>query len=201
MRSLGGVGGGSGNTPTLLMKEMTEIATQDEDCLGGKALYFNVNCEIAKIFTPESLERQMFYLACPTCKKKVIDDGTGYRCENCYKTYEDAVPTYNFSMAIQDHSEQRIVNCLGEVGEAILGMKCNEFYTLHEDLDQVKQLGLAQQWKQLTLTIRAKFDANGLSTSQDEGPNIRYSAIRAVPTNFKDHSSLLLKRLNLYAKM
>ena len=27
--------------------------------------------------------RPMFYLACGTCKKKVLDEPEGYRCENC----------------------------------------------------------------------------------------------------------------------
>lgn len=106
--------------------------------MGGKAVYFNINCEVAKIFTPESAERQMFYLACPACKKKVIDDGCGYRCENCQRTHQDAVPTYNFSIVIQDNTGSQLINCLGDVGETILGMKCCDFYTIHEDLDQVK---------------------------------------------------------------
>lgn len=41
--------------------------------------------------------RPMYYLACPACKKKVLDEVGGYRCENCSKSYGEAVPTYNFS--------------------------------------------------------------------------------------------------------
>ena len=82
----------------------------------------------------------MFYLACPSCRKKVIDDGYGYRCENCDKTHDDAAPIYNFSMKIQDSSGAQTVSCLGEVGESILGMKCTDFYTVHEDIEQVRTL-------------------------------------------------------------
>ena len=50
----------------------------------------------------------MFYLGCPVCKKKVVDDGQGYRCEKCMKTHEDAVPTYNFSIRVSDCTDSMI---------------------------------------------------------------------------------------------
>jgi len=63
----------------------------------------------------------MFYLACPQCKKKVSDEQGGYRCENCDKSFGEAVPTYNFSFMFSDYTSKITVSCLGEVGEAILG--------------------------------------------------------------------------------
>ncbi len=70
----------------------------------------------------------MFYLACPTCKKKVSDDGQGYRCENCARVYEDAVPTYNFSYKISDCSGSMTLQSLAESGDVVLGMNCKAFY-------------------------------------------------------------------------
>ena len=46
----------------------------------------------------------MYYLACPSCKKKVTDDSSGYHCERCDKRYDSAVPTYNYSIKISDYS-------------------------------------------------------------------------------------------------
>ena len=83
--------------------------------------------------------KQMFYLACPTCRKKVSDDGVGYRCENCNKVYDNAVPTYNFSYKISDCSGTLILQCLAESGDVILGMSCKAFYDdLHQDLERVR---------------------------------------------------------------
>lgn len=73
----------------------------------------------------------MFYLACKMCKKKVIDESNGYRCERCEKTFADAVPTYNFAMRVSDFTDTHIFNVLGDVGEAILGMTAAEFYEIH----------------------------------------------------------------------
>lgn len=70
----------------------------------------------------EQEERKPYYLACPTCKKKVTDQDNGYFCENCAKTYGEAVPTYNFSFMLSDCSSKITVQCLGEIGDSIVGM-------------------------------------------------------------------------------
>ena len=48
-----------------------------------------------------------YYLACPdeTCKKKVMEEAVGWRCENCNKTYPNCVPTYVITAKIADVSE------------------------------------------------------------------------------------------------
>jgi len=88
MRTLSSAGGGaSADTPTLLIEELTQFCAQDPQVQSGKPFYANLICEISYIFTPRDLDRGMYYLACPSCKKKVLDDGNGYRCENCAKSY------------------------------------------------------------------------------------------------------------------
>jgi DNA-directed RNA polymerase subunit RPC12/RpoP len=37
---------------------------------------------------------KMYYNACPACKKKVLDEPAGYRCEPCNKVYQNMNPTY-----------------------------------------------------------------------------------------------------------
>ena len=81
----------------------------------------------------------MFYLACPSCKKKVTNEDQGFRCDRCDKIYPDAVPTYNFSVKISDLTDTITVQCMGEIGEAFMGMPCTEFYNeIRDDLDQIK---------------------------------------------------------------
>ena len=103
---------------------------------GTKPGYYTVNCFISWIFVPEDLkDRQLFYLACITCKKRVSDCRTGYRCERCNKTYGDAVPTYNFSAKVSDLSCTISLQCLGETGEAFMGLPCTEFFEIAEDIE------------------------------------------------------------------
>ena len=103
------VGNGAGSrTPTLLLAELKAHCESDEQVQSGQPFYANVHCDISIVFTnADNLDRQCFYLACPACRKKVIDDGQGYRCENCNRSHEDAVPTYNFAFKVQD--------CTGEM--------------------------------------------------------------------------------------
>ena len=84
----------------------------------------------------------MFYLACEVCKKKVMKDvsGSGYNCESCMRTFENCVPTYNFSIRVSDCSGSLTVGCFGEIGETILGINAQQFFAMHEDIFAVKDL-------------------------------------------------------------
>ena len=47
----------------------------------------------------------MYYHACTVCKKKVLEDHAGYRCENCQRTYPESNLNYNFSVRMGDYSD------------------------------------------------------------------------------------------------
>ena len=113
------------------------------------------------IFTPQEIptERHMFYLACKDCKKKVTNEAESFHCERCSKTFDEAVPTYNFSVKVSDMSGTEIVQCMGDIGEAFMGMSCTEFYQIRDDLEQIKaQAQDCMMKKHFTLTIRARLD-------------------------------------------
>ena len=57
------------------------------------------------------------------------------------------MPSYNFTFKVQDCSSMLNLQCLGETGEQILGMKVTDFYIIHDDLEQVKQLGMSCTWR------------------------------------------------------
>jgi len=48
--------------------------------------------------------RMMYYLACPKCKKKVLQDGNKYRCEQCNKYNDTFDVKYNLTIKISDMS-------------------------------------------------------------------------------------------------
>lgn len=101
---------------------------------GDEILYFVVHCRINKIFCgDENNAKQMVYLACKQCKKKVVDEASGYRCERCMKTFPDAVPTLNFALSVSDFTDSHIFKAMGEVGEPILNKLATEFYDIHDD--------------------------------------------------------------------
>lgn len=144
MKSLGGDLNNTGESKkdaSVTISEMLHLAENNAEVMhGGKAGYYNVNCYLSWIFFDEALQRMMFYLACPTCKRKVMDNNGAYRCENCQMNYENVVPTYNFSMKISDVSGTITCNLLGETGDSIMGINCKEFFDIHQDIEQVKNI-------------------------------------------------------------
>ena len=86
-----------------------------------------------------------------------------------------------------------------------MGMKCHDFYAIHEDVEMVKSLGSAAQWKSVKLTVRAKVDQSGYSQSDFEGPQIRYSLVRCTEHvsshEIVEANKCLLNRLQEYKNM
>jgi hypothetical protein len=68
---------------------MKQLAADNQSMLSGEnAAYYVINATIQVIFCGDEMNRRnMFYLACKECKKKVSDSGNGYYCERCEKNY------------------------------------------------------------------------------------------------------------------
>ena len=66
---------------------------------------------------------KMMYNACPDCRKKVLDEPAGYRCENCNKTHSRMIPTYMLSAKISDLSGSMYIQFARELGDVIMGGK------------------------------------------------------------------------------
>ena len=79
------------DTVMTLQEMMTMLdTTNDEEILtGAKSVYFMTNCWTSWIFTTiGETARPLFYMGCTVCRKKVLDEETGYRCEKCIKVYD-----------------------------------------------------------------------------------------------------------------
>ncbi len=161
MPAEGGAGKKKSSTPTLLIAQLKEMSESDSEIMGGKPFYCNLNVDLTWIFVPENTDRQMFYLACEVCRKKVLEDptGRGYHCENCNRHFENANPTYNFSIKVSDCSGTIMLSVFGEIGETILGISAREFHKIHEDTAAVKELTMnVLHVNALALVVRAKVD-------------------------------------------
>jgi Zn finger protein HypA/HybF involved in hydrogenase expression len=64
------------------------VSENQEVTSGTKAGFYMITGFIASILHgDESNPKTLFYLACPSCKKKVIDEYNSYKCERCDKVY------------------------------------------------------------------------------------------------------------------
>ena len=86
---------------------MKRCADENEDVMSGqKAGFYTITGFVSSILhREEGNPKPLFYLACPSCKKKVINDFNSYKCERCDKAYQEAVPTYNFAVRISDFTD------------------------------------------------------------------------------------------------
>lgn len=82
--------------------------------------FFFLNGYISRIKNDD----RIYYPACKTetCRKKVIEDHNGFRCENCGKTTADFNPTYMFSACISDFTDSIYVNFARDQGTSLMGM-------------------------------------------------------------------------------
>lgn len=83
--------------------------------------YFNTRATILYI-RPNSL----YYTACPECNKKVMDEGEGWRCEKCDRSFPEPVRRYIFSANIADYSGQIWISGFNEIGQLLLGITADE---------------------------------------------------------------------------
>ena len=107
---------------------------------------------------------------------------------------------YNFALKVSDFTGSLLVQCLGETGDAFLGMRADQFYGVKDDLEQVRDIAQQALMQQThSIVIRAKPDTGGYSQG-DEGPRMRYTVVRSAPYEVKQDNQSLVKRLQIYSK-
>lgn len=100
----------------------------------GQAGFYFINCYISFIKNDD----KTYYLACPdeNCKRKVIEEGNGYKCEHCNKTYDNCSPTYMLLAKISDLSDSIYVNFYREQGNQIMTVSADSMKKYKDDKDQ-----------------------------------------------------------------
>lgn len=163
------------------------------------------------------LERQMFYEACPDCKKKVApnDHSNGFYCERCSKVHEKCKVTYNFTTRLADFSGCIYVQTMGEnVGDSMIGMSAENFRQTFD----LKDMGMQQSqisvqnpefrdymdskiFERGIYLIRAKVDQYTMGSENQEN-RVRFMLVKHLKTNdFKSENAMLLERLGRYRQM
>ncbi|KAL1935602.1 hypothetical protein VTP01DRAFT_4742 [Rhizomucor pusillus] len=161
-----------------------------EDGLGASdtADYFSARVTIAYI-KPENLA----YPACPDCKKKVMMEDQGWRCEKCSKML--AEPTYRFllTMSIEDHTSQTFVQAFDEIGSQIFGTSANELMKLQNTDPDAYSRALADAlFKTYNAKIRAKME------TFNDNTRTRYQLIECSPISWVDEGREMANAIQKY---
>ena len=55
------------------------------------------------------------------CRRKVVEEAQGYRCEHCNKSFMSYRPTYMITAKVSDFTDSIYVNFAREHGAALMG--------------------------------------------------------------------------------
>ncbi|KAK9388242.1 hypothetical protein V1515DRAFT_553430 [Lipomyces mesembrius] len=135
------------------------------------------------------------YAACPTenCNKKLTDDGDGWRCEKCNKSFPDPVYRYILMFAIYDHTGQMWVSSFDDVGKVILGKPAGDYMRLRDE-DNSAYLDEIQKCTGNTYIFRVRAKAETYQNTTRP----RYSAMSATPLNYAQESTNLVKLIQSF---
>mmetsp|Transcript_6577 Transcript_6577/g.4733 ORF Transcript_6577/g.4733 Transcript_6577/m.4733 type:complete len:210 (-) Transcript_6577:142-771(-) len=193
MQNQGEKGGKSDKSNLNLIAEINESLQNVNDV--DKSHFFFINGYISRIKNDD----KVFYPACMgnNCKRKVIKETEGWRCETDNKIYASYVPTYMFSARISDSTESFWVSFAREHGNAIMGMTAEEFRDFKESSSEetVQEFFDSLMFKQFNIMVKGRVDSYGGEH------RMRYFAAKVFPYNVQAENRALEKRLNLYKNL
>ncbi|KAI8970131.1 replication factor-A protein [Mycotypha africana] len=133
------------------------------------------------------------YPGCPTCRKKVVLETEGWRCEKCQKTYPSPEYRYILTMSVEDGTGQVYVNAFDEVSGVLIGMSANELMKLsEEDSAQVQNVFNKALWRVYNFKIRAKRETfNDLTRT-------KFNAFEVTPISYEKESQEMISRIEKY---
>ncbi|KAI8867369.1 replication factor-a protein [Ramicandelaber brevisporus] len=134
----------------------------------------------------------LYYPSCQSegCSKKVIQDGTAWRCESCQKVYDSPEWRYIFNLNVSDESGSFWIQAFNEAGLIIFGITANELHALKEE-DEAKYSALLKKsmFKQYSIRCRAKTETfNDVSKP-------RYAIQSITPMDYSAESKNLVKSI------
>jgi replication factor A1 len=103
-----------------LISEINEAVQQENDV--DKYHFYFLNGYVSRIKNDD----RIYYSACMSenCRRKVVQEGHGYRCEFCDKQFINYRPTYMITAKISDSTDSVFVNFAREHGEKLMGKSC-----------------------------------------------------------------------------
>ena len=110
---------------------MIMFAETDSSIAEGNPAYFRVDCFVS--FIPSLIDgsRQPYYMSCVNCKKKVTEAAQGFECLKCDAMFDEALPAWNLSAKINDHSlDSTYLSLLGTSASPIMNMEASQYHEM-----------------------------------------------------------------------
>ncbi|KAI7906225.1 uncharacterized protein BX663DRAFT_499321 [Cokeromyces recurvatus] len=156
----------------------TKITLQQakNDNLGSsdKPDYFSFRGTVAFIKTENPA-----YPACPDCKKKLLMEENGWRCEKCQKVHPTPEYRYILTVSVEDATSQLFVNGFDEFGNTLLKKNANELMALKEN-----NMTAAQQVFNRALFQTFNFKVRAKQETYNDITRVKYNVIESTPIDY-----------------
>lgn len=176
--------GGFGDIRREAMKTLLEVRALQENVPDGGE---NFSCRGTILHIKAD---NLFYPACPTCNKKVIEGSEGWRCEKCDRAYTEPEYRFMMSMSVADHTGQVWLNGFNDVGLVVFGKTASELHELKERDESAYTAAIARATcNTYNFNCRAKQD------TYNEQSRVRFGIQKIMPLDYKLEAGLLRDRL------
>ena len=116
------------------------------DDINSKGVWSDIICSLSSL--KNSFKN--YYLACPHCKKKVLDETNG-ECAKCNKTYQESLPRYILNLSLCDNYDSIWATAYDEAAEIIMGITATQFAAMKEE--QLQELIKKLRYKEFKLRL------------------------------------------------
>jgi len=181
----GSFGGDPANSRRISFSDIEDQALG----LNTKPDFFSVNCYITHVLTDK---KAMWYIACPTCKKKVTgadEMNLEGSCEKCNRQVTGG-RRWIFTARCNDQTGSKFVSFFDEVGVKMFGTTADDMAPVRErSQTEFDQFFMKKSFMRCVMRCSAKSD-----TYNDEA-RIKISCSDFVPTDFKAEGRTLLQEI------
>lgn len=171
----------------------------DTDLVNNPQVRYYVNGLVEMIRN----DPKMVYMACPSCKKKMNEEDSGYsswRCERCDMTTAEPVPTYLLSVKLTDSTGSIWTRVHGDSAIPIMGNMKPEKFKNYLDLgdesrdQEIKDQLSAFNFKQFSVMLKP-------SMSEYNGQqSLNFFASKVYDYSFKKNNDFLIQRLKTFSE-
>ncbi|KAG1471769.1 hypothetical protein G6F56_001933 [Rhizopus delemar] len=157
----------------------------DEYGSGSRNDYFTFKGTVCYI-----KQESVAYAGCPDCRKKLLQEENGWRCEKCQKTHPSPDWKYILTMGINDSTSQIFFNTFDETGRVLMGMPATELMELKDrDTTAFQRVCNKALFKTYNFKGRAK------SEVYNDQSRIKYTLMEASPIDFVKESQELVNSI------
>ncbi|CEP18126.1 hypothetical protein [Parasitella parasitica] len=183
--SYSGMVGAAGDGITKRSKITLQEAKAENLGMGMKPDYFEFRGTVVYIKTDSCA-----YPGCPECKKKMIMESNGWRCEKCQKTFGSPEYRYILTMSVEDATSQIYCNAFDDQGNTLLKMSANEIMALKEnDATAAQVIFNKALFQTFNFKVRAKQE------TYNDITRTKYTCMELTPLNYVKESQELVANI------